>query len=681
LFLELIDRHAPTRQIRVTKPPAPWLNDEIRAAEKVRDRLFSQHRSELCQNPGVPRDGTQHWEPYKVARNKVNSMIRRAKTNYYKSSLDDNFKKPKLLWKNLDNLDIHSAKSSPGSTSIPFSAEALNSQFSKVFSAAPSSTDEPNPFLDNYPAFHGDTPFVFSEVTEGNIHSYIKDIKTNAKGIDEISLKMLKASLRDIAKPIQHIVNFCLLNSIFPSLWKKSVVRPIPKIDNPTVTDFRPISILPVLSKVIERAVHIQVTQYLTKNNLLDKHQSGFRAGHSTSTALCKVTGDLYSNMDNGDITCSVLLDFSKAFDLVNHKILLKKLKYLNFSTSALAFFTAYLEQRSQSVHIDSGKSSWTYVPLGVPQGSILGPLLFTIYINDLSRCLKVCSYHLYADDLQIYLPGKARNIGNIIELINSDLQSVSDWAKFNLLKLNPDKTLSILIGTSRMLQNLPQNVEKVTLNGIGIDYSSKVRNLGLIVDQNLNWNAHTSHVCSSTYLKLRNLHRHRKFLTFDMRKMLVQSLIFPIFDYCDVIYASTSDSNRNRIRKSFNSSVRFITGLRKYDHISPAIQDLNFLTPSIRQSLHVSCLTQKVLYSRCPTYLSDGLVTLTDGHAHNTRNSSTIRIPGHRLEQTKNSFNYVAAATWNQLPKSLREETDSLKFKSMARQHWLSKQNITALA
>jgi hypothetical protein len=682
LLMSVINKHAPLRKFRVTRPPAPWLNDEIRASEKIRDNIFSKHRSELLQTPGMHKEGTRYWNDYKIARNAVNSLIRRAKTQYYKSALDENYKKPKLLWKNLDYLDIHKPKGFSSDITSNFSAEALNTQFLKVFNSAPAAPSDLSSFSNlNNLNLEETEPFALSVINEKDIVNYIKNIKTNARGVDDINLTMLRASLPHIASPILHIINFCICNSVFPSQWKQSVIRPIPKVDRPAITDFRPISILPVLSKILERAVHNQVSAYLDKNELLDINQSGFRKGHSTATALGKITNDIFSNMNNGEVTCSVLLDFSKAFDLVNHSVLLHKLHYFNFSDPAIQFFKSYLSDRSQSVSLGNGQSPWAPVTVGVPQGSILGPLLFTLYINDLSRCLKVCSYHLYADDLQIYMPGKIKDINSVIDLVNEDLVLVWNWAALNLLMLNPDKTQSILFGTNRLLSKLPLLINTIKLNDKPICFLPKVKNLGLMMDQHLNWDKHISHVCSSVYLKLRNLHRHKNFLTVEMRKRLFQSLILPVFDYCDTIYASTTSANKLRVRKSFNSCIRFVTGLKKFDHVSQSIQNLNLLTPENRQALHLSCMTHKVLQSNQPAYLKSELTFLSDSHEHNTRNDHTLKIPIHKLEHFKNSLKYNCISTWNDLPLQLRGTDSSVKFLEMAKTYWFDKQSVMNIA
>ena len=412
---------------------------------------------------------------------------------------------------------------------------------------------------------------------------------------------------------------------------------------------------MPALSKIIEKIVHRQVSFFLNHNNLLNPKQSGFRLAHSTTTALAQVTNDLYQNMDQGEVTCLTLLDFSKAFDLVNHTILIRKLQSLNFSNKALNFFKSYLSERQQSVSVDGVQSSWVPVSVGVPQGSILGPLLFSIFINDLPLSLDRCNYHLYADDLQIYLSGPVLATDELISIVNEELQKVWEWSNKNLLKLNPGKTQAMLIGTPQLLSKLPNVLPVVKLNGTEIKYSTAVRNLGLQMDNVLKWDKHVSHVCSSVYLKLRNLQYHKNFLSKTMRKRLVQSLVIPIMDYGDVIYSCVNSINDSRIRKCYNSCVKFITGLRKFDHVTAAIRETKLLSPEHRHELHVACLTHKVLCNGVPSYLRENISFLSEANIRQTRNSSMLKIPVHRLETFKCSFTYRSAVIWNQLPINIR--------------------------
>lgn len=229
-------------------------------------------------------------------------------------------------------------------------------------------------------------------------------MSSNALGLDGISLKMINCLRPFLLPALEDIVNFSLQNGTFPKIWKHALVIPLPKTSNPSSpADFRAISILPCLSKILESAVLAEVTGFLNRFSLLDKFQSGFRARHSTTTALTKVIDDIGRELDKGKLTLMVLFDFTKAFDSISHKILLEKMRILGFSDSVIAWFRSYLNGRSQVVSSAGSISQSRPVCQGVPQGSILGPILFSLFVNDLSRHLSHVNYHFYADDLQIY--------------------------------------------------------------------------------------------------------------------------------------------------------------------------------------------------------------------------------------------------------------------------------------
>ena len=286
---------------------------------------------------------------------------------------------------------------------------------------------------------------------EYDILKVVKTMKSNACGVDEVSAYFIKLSIEYTAKVFADIVNASLKTGRFPSNWKKARIKPIPKITDPMIaTDFRPISLLIAFSKIIEKIVCIQMKSYLINNNYLDKFQSAYRQKHSPITALLDITDNIYKSLDESEITILVLLDYSKTFDCANHTLILAKLKSFGFHNNALKWVRSYLSDRSQKVFTEVGESSWTGLQNGVPQGSILGPLFFTILVSDIYKEIKFCNYHLYADDTQLYISGKVSDVVNLIERLNMDLERIGNFSKNNFLRLNFDKSVFLIIGSTK---------------------------------------------------------------------------------------------------------------------------------------------------------------------------------------------------------------------------------------
>lgn len=462
-----------------------------------------------------------------------------------------------------------------------------------------------------------------------------------------------------ILPTLTHIFNCSLVTATYPKIWKKAIVRPIPKINSPSApSDFRPISILPALSKALEYIVHKQITDYLNSYNLINPFQSGFRSGHSTTTALLKIIEDVREAMDNRRVTILTSLDFSKAFNSVDVDILLGKLRVLYFSDSSIAWMESYLRDRLQSVSLNDRFSSWRIVETGIPQGSVLGPLLFSIYINDVSEAIRYCRYHLYADDLQLYIHASPDSVNDSITKLNSDLKSLTSWSqKFGLI-LNPQKSQAILLGNQRIVSKFKKSVlPAVVINNIGIPFSASVKTLGVHIDEYLNWATQTKHVCKKVFSILHSLRRMKNFLPFKLKQILVETLIMPQFDYCDVLLSDLSHDLTQKLQRVHNACVRFICNIRLYDHISPSFNELSWLRLADRRSLHCLSLLYQILHTSTPEYLASRFHNLSTYHNLYTRSQrdTLLSVPLHRTSAYSSSFTIDTIRSWNSLPADVR--------------------------
>ena len=337
----------------------------------------------------------------------------------------------------------------------------------------------------------------------------------------------------------------------------------------------RPISNLPFLSKIIEKAVFQQLNNFITLNNCFDVFQSGFRPHHSTETALVKVLNDIHLNADNGKISVLVLLDLSAAFDTVDHNILLDRLEnWTGLSGMALNWFESYLKDRDFFVSIGNYTSERTKITCGVPQGSILGPLLFNIYMLPLTQIMEnnKISYHSYADDTQLYItitPGDY----NPIQVLSQCIEQINDWMHQSFLQLNRDKTEVIVFGAKDERLKVSTQLQSVMLKT-----TNQARNLGVIMDSDLNFNSHIKTITKSAYYHLKNISRIKGLMSQQDLEKLVHAFIFSRLDYCNSVLSGLPKKSIRQLQLIQNAAARVLTNTRKVDHITPVLRSLHWL-------------------------------------------------------------------------------------------------------
>ncbi|CAG9137853.1 unnamed protein product [Plutella xylostella] len=417
---------------------------------------------------------------------------------------------------------------------------------------------------------------------------------------------------------------------------------------------------------------------FLSNGGLLNPFQSGFRSGHSTTTALLKVTEDIRCAMEDRRVTVLVLVDFSNAFNAVDHDLLLAVLRSHKISDPAVSWFSSYLRGRQQAIHCGpSDISDWADLSAGVPQGGILSPLLFSTFINLVTSNL-LCSYHLYADDLQIYNQVKLDDLDAGIAGINSDLEEILRWSRSFGISVNPSKCQAIIVGGSRLLSGLDYAaVPPVKFDGRVVPFSATVNDLGLIIDQNLSWDQQLDKVSRKVYASLHSLLRLKKFLPQHTKLALVNSLLLPILDYADVCYLDLTEALLNKLERLLNTCIRFVFGLRKYDHVSQYRAQLKWLPIRDRRNLRILCLLFSILHEpNTPPYLKSMFQFLSDTHTRDLRSShnSILALPSFHSGFMSDSFAVTAVRLWNDLPDSIRKAPSRNVFKRLTRTHYLSK-------
>ncbi|KAJ2951962.1 hypothetical protein O0L34_g4221 [Tuta absoluta] len=405
---------------------------------------------------------------------------------------------------------------------------------------------------------------------------------------------------------------------------------------------------------------------------LYNRFQSGFRAGHSTVSALVHITDDIRHNIQEGKITVLVLLDFSSAFNTVDSDILLAVLRRLNLETKTLAWFRSYLTDRYQLVKANDKRSGWCRIEAGVPQGGVLSPLLFSIFIDGITSAL-LSSFHLYADDLQIYTAEPPDRLNDAINRINHDLLSISCWAKRHGLLLNAAKSQAIIIGGHQRICKLRLNpIPEVFLNGSPIPFSTKVKNLGIFINQTLTWTEQLTEVSRRVYASLHSLLRLQNFLPLQTKIMLAQALLLPLLDYGDVAYLDLTEEHLSKMERLQNQCIRFVFGLRKFDHITEYRERLKWLPIRRRRDLHTLSLLFNVLTNpAAPQYLRERFAFNVAAPRLRSYGDLSLQMTVCSSTTFKKSFTVHAARLWNGLPAEVRNSINVKMFKSNIRKVW----------
>ena len=482
-------------------------------------------------------------------------------------------------------------------------ADQFNIFFSSIGSTLSDSIEIADSTLDftdylNNPTEHH---FNFNTITESETLSIINKLKNkNSSGKDEISNKLLKSIKDEIAKPLTIIINQSLKTGVFPDALKIAKVKPLyKKGDNFCLNNYRPISLLPTISKIFERVMFTQLYSYLNANNLLSEQQYGFRSQHSTELACVKLVDYITTEMDNIKkikTPTAIFLDLSKAFDTLNFNILLNKLQYYGIDGISLSLIRSYLTDRFQYVQFENSESDLLEIKTGIPQGSILGPLFFSIMINDLVNSSNKFKFLMYADDTTIYFNLEDFPIENREVLINNELEKVNKWLKLNKLAVNVDKTKSMLFHKRR-----PVTPIQFSLNNRIIDVVQYFNYLGIMLDADMSWKTHVAMVRNKLSRINGILHRLKYIYPQSILITLYKSLFVPHINYGSLLWGHAGGA-LDKIQKK---AVRTITYSNYIAHSEPLLKELNLLKVKDLFELKILKFLFKLYHNNLPPYFN----------------------------------------------------------------------------
>ena len=664
--------------MRIKARTEHWIDVNILQLIRERDRLLYASARNKKDN-GLRK-------MFNLTRNKLQREVKKAKENYFKNKVVENKNDSKKLWGQLNTLGYSSKTKDRSKIVIESEGEkchdsknvckTFNDYFlnvasnlvSKLPSAPKIFTTDTHIFRSYYANKNIITNnFSLQEVTENFVYNEIMRLNPNkSTGLDGINARFLRDGASELKYVLTFIVNLSISTNTVPIELKKARVRPLFKKSNRLlVSNYRPVSVLNVVSKILERAVYIQLEKYLNESNILFNHQSGFRKAYSTETCLINLTDTIRKELSNGNYVGMVLLDLQKAFDTVDHQILCKKLNFMGVRN--IEWFQSYLMQREQIVTVNGTDSDPGTVTCGVPQGSILGPLLFLCYINDMPISIK-CKLMLYADDSALVVSGNDPNV--IAQTLSEQLESCSKWLIDNKLSLHLGKTESILFGSKRKLK-LINNFQVTCYNEV-VKNVTCVKYLGIYLNNSLTGESIINEVVKKANSRIRFLYKFKDMLDQKCRKLLCIALIQCHLDYCSSAWFSgLSKFHRKKLQIVQNKMVRFILNLDYRSHVGQhELDTLDMLKVDDRaRQLQLNHLF-KIFNGICPDYMLENFNRINDTALRIcTRASLNIFFLPRVGNVAMQSFFYSGIKSWNSLPTRIKLIDSENTFKEKVKQ------------
>ena len=644
----ILDKHAPEHECKTPQHVNKgFINSEILAAKRRKRKLEREWRKD---NSAINRSR------YRAAVNHFNRLVECAKTKHYSDMVRENEDNPKALWNSIKKVLHRSPK-----MVLPdyITMNSLVNTFGRYFAdkiaklrSGLLSTDADPPVSGSYK-----NKFVsFRTMSEEEVLKIIKSTPNKSCDLDPIPTSLVLECISVLLTLITNIVNYSLQEGSFPSCFKTAHVTPLLKkagLDKNILKNYRPVSNLSYISKLIEKAVAKQINEHIAHEGISNKNKSAYRAFHSTETALLKIQNDIATSMDKGAAVGLVRLDLSAAFDTIDHSILFNCLQHwYGIDGVVLKWVQSYLNSRKQRIKIDGHLSHAFQLPYGVPQGSVLGPLLFTLYTTPLSSVISKfnVTHHLYADDTQICLELDSRNFDSSITELTNCLEAVQAWMGINKLKLNPDKTEFIVIGDDQIRSSLKSSFP-VSLLGNTMEPAESVKNLGVILDAKNSMQRHVANLCCISYYHLRELRRVRRYLNHETAVEVANALVSSRLDYCNSLLYNTKKAYTSRLQRVQNALCRTVCKLNKYCHVTPFLHKLHWLPIQYRILFKYNLLIYKAIHLSQPPYLS-ALIRRSD-----LTRGNRLSISSSKPNKRSGLCSFIAGAPteWNKLPQAIR--------------------------
>ena len=648
---DLLDRHAPwTTNTSKRQNNAPWFDSDCRQSKRrVRssERRYRKTRRPEDKNRFVKLQA-ELFELYHTKESLYwKNALRRAGTPSHKR------------WKVLHNLMCQDSTSSNPPSSI--SPDDFLAFFNTKIETIRQHTAGSSP--PTYHTYFGPQFTCFNPVTTDEVFKLIHSAASKQCILDPAPTWLIKDVALELSSFLALIFNKSLSKGVVPISQKTAVIHPRLKkagLDPHIPANYRPISNLTFISKLLEKLVDSQLTHFLHQTNAFASNQSAYLSHRSTETALVKIHSDLCSSIDSGKITLMGLLDLSAAFDTVDHRILLERLATsYGIVDTALQWISSYLSDRTVFILSNGSRSATVQLNCGVPQGSVLGPKLFLLYTKDVLNLINQSGFqsHGFADDTQLYCQcsSTSSDLHHASEAFSLCISRVQQWTNSNRLQLNPSKTECIWI-RSPSLNSV--TFPDITVCNTVITPADSVRCLGIHLDQYLTLDRQISTLSKTCFFQLRQLRTISKHLDRSTLHSLLQAFVSTRLDYCNSLYFGLSASRLDKLQRIQNSAARLSSHTSKFDHITPILQDLHWLPVSKRIEFKVAVLTYKSLHHLAPDYIIDFCSVSGYNYTHTLRSVSNQDLSTIRTNTTRlgnRTFPAAAAKVWNMLPTDIR--------------------------
>ena len=625
----------------------PWLTEALRSSIKLKNKLYAKFKK--C-------NSAYNEDTYKKYRNKLNHVLKIAEKKHYAELLENCKNNTSKTWKviksiiNRNKRQQIQSKFKLNDGLFTSNKATISNKFNDFFvGIGPNLAKRIEKQSISPQQYLGDrlTCTIFLQpVYDDEIVKIVNSLNNSAPGYDDLPADILKLSLNDTLHVLVHLCNLSLLQGIFPSELKTANVLPLYKSDdNMSFNNYRPVSVLATLSKVFEKVMYKRLIDFLEKQKILYSYQFGFRRKHSSYMALMVLTDKIIKCLENGEFVIGVFLDFSKAFDTVDHDILFLKLYHYGIRGNALCWFKSYLQDRKQYVTYNGIASDTKSISCGVPQGSILGPLLFLIYINDLAKICRHTFSILFADDSNLFLKGT--DLKQMQDILNSELKIISTWLKVNKLSLNINKTHFMLFSGRRNIEH-SLNID---IDGQHISEVNKTKFLGVIIDNQLKWNIHIQHIAGKVSRGIGMIIKARNVLNGITLKNLYYSFVYPYFTYCNQIWGNAYATHLKKLTILQKKVIRIICHVKPRTHCDPLFKQLGLLKVKDINTYLIGRFVFKWYQGDIPAIFKDVFVSVSSVHDYNTRgHSQCLHVPFVKTNLGKQNIFFKGAIVWNSI-------------------------------